>query len=381
MQTSHQMRRCWAEIDLAALERNLGLIRAALPRRIKYIAVVKADAYGHGFHQTVTRLMQAGADMFAVANIEEAKQIEEIGAGWPILVLGPLLPDEIPELLEHDWQITLSSRDEVAALDAIGRERNLPIKAHLKLDTGMGRAGVWHTEALELYNFAKNHAHIELCGVYTHFSSADSDPEFTDLQRKRLEAFIEASKCRPSDGFLIHADNSAGIATLKAKSPFNAVRIGLLQFGIQPYVKSALSHVPVESVFSFHTRVALIKELPAGTPISYGRTYVLEKDARVAILTAGYADGVPFPSSGSGQVLVCGKRCAILGRVTMDQTIIDASKVPELQVGDPAVLIGKQGEETLSLKEFSKHGHTIPWESLTSITKRVQRVYKTALNL
>lgn len=378
---SLRSKRCWVEIDLGALERNLGQIRSALPPSIKYVAVVKADAYGHGFQQTVARLMQSGADMFAVANLEEAKHIEEIGAGWPILILSPLLPEEYPDLLEHDWIVTLSSKEEVEAYDSLGAKRGQPILAHLKVDTGMGRLGIWHTEAEALYTYASKKKHLSIQGVFTHFSSADRDPDFTELQRERFMEFLEGSNIKPTDEFLVHADNSAGIASLRPGSPFNAVRIGLLQFGIQPYQHSALAAVSVESVFSFHARVALIKTLPAGTPISYGQTYQLKENSKIAILTAGYADGIPFPSSGSGEVLIRGKRCKILGRVTMDQTIVDVSNCPEVMLGDEVVLVGSQGDETISLKEFSHLGHTIPWETMTSITKRVQRVYKTARSL
>lgn len=381
MTASLGTKRCWVEIDLAALERNLGRIRSALPPSIKYVAVVKADAYGHGFQQTVARLMQSGADMFAVANLEEAKHIDEIGAGWPIIILSPLLPEEYPELLDHDWIVTISSKQEIDAYNTLGSQRGSPIAAHLKIDTGMGRLGVWHTHASELYAYAKQQEHLSIQGVFTHFSSADRDPEFTEIQRERFETFLRESTISPSDDFLVHADNSAGIASLRHDSPFNAVRIGLLQFGIQPYHQSALAAVPVESVFSFHARIGLIKELPEGTPISYGRTHVLESPSTVAILTAGYADGVPFPSSGSGEVLIHGKRCRILGRVTMDQTIVDVTHCPDAKLGDEVILVGKQGDEAISLKEFSHLGHTIPWETMTSITKRVQRVYKTARSL
>lgn len=376
-----QSKRCWVEIDLAALERNLKSIRAALPANIRYVSVVKADAYGHGFQQTVTRLMQAGADIFAVANIQEAKQVEELGSGWPILILSPLLPDERQELIQREWIITLSSKEEVDALLPLYSLHGRPFLAHLKIDTGMGRVGVWHEEAADLYAYILTQSHIQLTGVYTHFSSADTDPGFTKIQRERLEHFLDETDLHPSSDFLIHADNSAGIATLEDASRFNAVRIGLLQFGIQPYKNSALSRVEVENVCHFKTKVALTKELPAGTPISYGRSFVLKEKTRIAVISAGYADGIPFPSSGSGEVIVRGEKCRILGRVTMDQTIIDVTHVPEVKAGDVVTLVGSDGNSTIPLQDFSRHGNTIPWEIMTSITKRVQRVYKTARNL
>lgn len=375
-------KRCWAEIDLAALERNLFRIRSALPSHVKYVAVVKADAYGHGFQQTVARLMQAGIDIFAVANVREALELEEIGAGWPILILSPILPDEAHLLSEHDWMVTVSSLDEVQRFHQIGMDAQRPISIHLKIDTGMGRLGVWHTEALHLIQEIRQRDGVALRGVFTHFSSADSDPEYTQLQRDRMLSILREGRLigdKPAyPGLMIHADNSAAMSSFLQSGPFNAVRIGLLQFGIQPIQGSAIGKIDVEPIFSFHTRIALIKNLPEGTPVSYGRTCILTRDSRVAILAAGYADGVPFRSNGHGEVLIRGQRCPILGRVTMDQTIVDITDLPTATLADPVLLIGKQGSEEITLEQFSRNGHTIPWESLTSITKRVDRVYRTA---
>ena len=211
-------------------------------------------------------------------------------------------------------------------------------------------------------------------GVYTHFTSADSDPDFTQTQRARFLAALDADVPLPDD-LIIHADNSAGIDSLSAESPFNAVRIGLLQFGVTPYPDSALGRVNVEPVFSFHTRISLIKDLPAGTDISYGRTHQLARDSRIAILTAGYGDGVPLELSNCGYVLIHGQACPIIGRVTMDQTIVDVTECIEAQIGDCVVLIGKNQDKEITTSEFSQKANTIPWETLCSVTKRVTRVY------
>ena len=162
---------------------------------------------------------------------------------------------------------------------------------------------------------------------------------------------------------------------MSAESPFNAVRIGLLQFGVTPYPDSALGRVNVEPVFSFHTRISLVKDLPAGTDISYGRTHQLARDSRIAILTAGYGDGVPLELSNCGYVLIHGQACPILGRVTMDQTIVDVTECIEAQIGDCVVLIGKNQDKEITTSEFSQKANTIPWETLCSVTKRVTRVY------
>lgn len=363
--------RCWAEIDLAAFERNLKRIQAALPAGVRYISVVKADAYGHGMPQMVRRVMQSGVDCLAVANVHEAADIRHMGMGWPILILSPILPHEDHYLIDYDASATVSTPEEALRLDALGQKRGSPIKLHLKIDTGMGRLGVWHSEAAALLQYIAQLPGLKLEGIYTHFSSAENDPEFTAVQRQRFLAALPAERA----GLLIHADNSAGLESFQPDSPFNAVRIGLLQFGISPTASAAFPPAPVEPVFSFHTRVGLVKSLPVGTDISYGRSYTLQRPSRIAILTAGYADGIPFELSNKGSVLIHGQRCPILGRVTMDQTVVDVTELPAIRPGDCAVLIGRDGAQEITAAEFSQTAQTIPWETLCSVTKRAARVY------
>jgi len=372
--------RCWAEIDLAALERNLRLIRASLPAHMRYVAVVKADAYGHGLPQTAARLMHAGADLFAVATLAEATTVRELGPGWPILLLSPLLPDEDRYLADYDLSATVSSAEEVARFDAVGLSAGRPVSVHLKIDTGMGRLGVWHEHAAELYAKISAAPHLRLAGVFTHFASPE-DAAFTAEQRRRFLAALTACAGLLPDRIFVHADNSEGIETMSGASPFNAVRIGLLQFGVLPHPKSLLAQVRTEPVFSFHTRIGLVKTLPRGQTISYGRTHTLARDTRVAVLCAGYGDGIPRAMSNRAQVLICGRRCPVLGRVTMDQTIVDVTDVPGAQCGDEAVLVGRQEGAEISVGEFSGWADTIPWETLCSVTKRVPRIYRTALGV
>ncbi len=365
--------RCWAEIDLAAFERNLKRIQAALPLGVRYVSVVKADAYGHGMPQMVRRLMQSGIDYFAVANVHEAADIRHMGKGWPILVLSPLLPDEDNYLVDYDLIGTVSTREEAERFNALGQTRGTSIQIHLKIDTGMGRLGVWHEEAHALLDLVQRLPQLTLAGIYTHFSSADTDREFTRLQRDRFLAVLEQTD---TTDLLIHADNSASLSSLSGESPFNAVRVGLLQLGIPPYPDSVLGRVDVEPVFSFHTRVGIVKDLPAGTDISYNRSHRLTRDTRIAVLTAGYGDGIPLELSNTGTVLIEGHHCPILGRVTMDQTIVDVTDLDsDVQSGDHAILIGRSDGAEITATAFSNAAGTIPWEALCSITKRVERVY------
>lgn len=373
--------RCWAEIDLAALERNLKSIRASLPAHMRYVAVVKADAYGHGLHHAAARLMHAGADLFAVANLSEAASIRELGSGWPILLLSPLLPEEDRYVVDLGLAATVSSSEEVRRLAEAARQAGRHVDIHLKVDTGTGRLGVWHPDTEALYQAIVSEPAVRLAGIFTHFASSDDDPVFTAEQRRRFLAALNRCAGLDRRSLFIHADNSGGLESIETAGPFNAVRVGLLQFGVLPRPGSLLESVRTEPVFSFRTRVGLVKRLPAGATISYGRTHTLRRDSVLAVLCAGYADGLARAASNRGHVLIHGNRCPILGRVTMDQTIVDVTDVPSIQTGDEAVLVGKQRGEEITLAEFSQCADTIPWEALTAITKRVPRLYRTPLGL
>lgn len=373
--------RCWTEIHLSALERNLRNIRAALPSHVRYIAVVKADAYGHGLPQTAIRLMRCGADMFAVANLGEAATLRELGSGWPILILSALLPEEDHRIPALDVIPTVSSLHEAQRFHAIGQTCANPLPFHLKIDTGMGRLGIWFSEAPALIQQIEKLPGIRLAGLYTHFASADTDPALTALQRRRLLDVLDYLRQRPRPPYasplLVHADNSAGLESFPTDGPFNGARVGLLQFGVRPYPGSLLANTPVEPVLSFHARIGLVKTLPAGSAISYGQTYQLPRATRIAVITAGYADGIPTAMSNKGRVLIDGQSCPIRGRVTMDQTIVEVSHLPHCRPGDPVVLIGAMGTQLLSVEEFASQAAEIPWESFVSISKRVHRLYRT----
>ena len=367
--------RCWAEIDLAALERNIALIRKTLSDRIRYVSVVKADAYGHGILPTTARLMQSGVDLFAVANVKEAAEIREMASGWPILVLGPLLEEEDEALLEYDLIATVSSSSEFKRFGKLARKNNGRIRVHLKLDTGMGRLGVWWEEASELIKEIKASKEIELCGLLTHFAEPD-DFDFTLKQRDRFTKVFTLIKEFVTEDFLIHADNSSSFLSLDKESIFNAIRVGLLQFGIAPNKKGVLSNLNVEPVLSFHSRLAMMKRLPEGTTISYGREHTLRRDSMVGIISAGYGDAIPLHCGNQASALVRGRDYPIIGRVTMDQTLVDLTDgPPDLAPGEKITLIGKQLDSEISLSTLAEHANTIPWELLCSITKRVPRIY------
>ena len=369
--------RAWVEIDLPAIDRNVGRIKQALPPRVRYVAVVKANAYGHGMPEVATRLLQAGVDCFAVANVGEAARLREIGHDADILLLSPSLPAEMPRAVGLDLDVTLNSLAEAEALERCAAAAGRPVRVHVKVDTGMGRAGVWHAQARELIAFVRAAKHLAWRGLYTHFSEADADTDFTAEQRRIFLALLAEVPADERARLLVHADNSAGLESFSADSPFNAVRIGLMQYGLPPSAGSFLASLRPEPVLSFHARVVLVKELPAGTAVSYNRTKVLTRASRVAIVAVGYGDGVPTAASNRGSFLLHGHRCPILGRVTMDQTIVDVTDVPGVAVGDVATILGAQGADRITVREFCAWADCIPWEALCTLTQRVQRVYRT----
>lgn len=369
--------RAWVEIDLPAIDRNVGRIKQALPPRVRYVAVVKANAYGHGMPEVATRLLQAGVDCFAVANVGEAARLREIGHDADILLLSPSLPGEMPRAVGLDLDVTLNSVAEAEALERCAASAGRKVRVHVKVDTGMGRAGVWHTEARGLIDFVRAAKHLDWRGLFTHFSEADADTDFTAEQRRIFLALLAEVPADERARLLVHADNSAGLETFSADSPFNAVRIGLMQYGLPPSAGSFLASLRPEPVLSFHARVVLVKDLPAGTAVSYNRTRVLTRASRVAIVAVGYGDGVPTAASNRGSFLLRGHRCPILGRVTMDQTIVDVTDVPGVAVGDVATILGAQGADRITVREFCAWADCIPWEALCTLTQRVQRVYRT----
>ena len=370
--------RCWAEVDLSALRGNLAWIRHRAGAGVKIITVVKADAYGHGLKQIAALLMQSGTDIFGVANLTEAQAIRSVGQGWLILMLGACLPDEVDAAVRDDVMPTISSLEEAQAFDAAAVKRRKCALVHVKVDTGMGRLGVSADRAVELVERVAALPHLSLAGLYTHYASAEDDAVFSGMQRKKFGEVIRALKARQLLPPLIHVNNSAALLH-EPGSVFGAVRPGLLVYGIVPSGKrrsKAAWQKHVHPALSLHCRVSLVKEIAKGASLSYGRTFVAPRQMRVVTLTAGYGDGYPRAASGHAEVLIQGRRCRVLGRVTMDQMLADVSAVPLVKAGDEAVLIGKQRHEEISATELAGWCGTVPWEILTIITYRVPRVYR-----
>lgn len=370
--------RCWAEIDLGALHENLAWVRHRVGPKVKIMTVVKADAYGHGLKQIAALLMQSGTDVFGVANLNEARAIRGVGKGWPVLMLGACLPDEVETAVKDEVMPTISSLDEAKLFSDAAAKLKRNVAVHIKVDTGMGRLGVAVSDAVNLIAGASRLPGIRVEGLYTHYASVEDDPVFSRRQRKSFQRILGRLDQLGIHVPTIHANNSAALLH-EPDTLFNLARPGLLVYGVLPSGNRRIAAALRQRVcpaLSLMCRVSFVKEIPPGTSLSYGRAFVARRKMRVATLTVGYGDGYPRAGSNRAQVLIGGKRCAVLGRITMDQMMADVSKVPRTAPGDDAVLLGQQGRDAITANELASWCGTVPWEILTNISYRVTRVYR-----
>lgn len=370
--------RCWAEVDLGALRENLLWIRHRAGPQVRIMTVVKADAYGHGLKQIAALLMQSGTDIFGVANLAEARAIRGVGKGWPILMLGAALPEEVEPIVREDVMATISSLEEAKRFSSAAKRLRKVARLHVKVDTGMGRLGAAPAQIGELLRQTSLLPAAEVSGLYTHYSSVEDDAKFSQQQREQFQRLIEGLFQEGRRFDFLHANNSGGLL-LEQGSLFNTVRPGLLVYGVmppgtRPMDESFKRHL--RPALAWKCRVSLIKQIPKGTSLSYGRTFVAPHAMRVAVLAAGYGDGYLRSGSNRAQVLVRGHRCQVLGRITMDQMIVDVSGLRGVMAGDEAALIGRQGRQRITANDVAEWCGTVPWEVLTNIAYRVPRLYR-----
>jgi alanine racemase len=371
------MYRCWAEVDLAALRGNLAWIRHRAGPAVRVMAVVKADAYGHGLKQIAGLLMQSGADGFGVANLSEAQSIRSVGQGWPILMLGACLPHEVETAVRDDVTATVSSAEEVKHFASVAARLGKVAAVHVKVDTGMGRLGVEPPQAQDLVALIGRSKHLRCDGIYTHYSSAEDERDFSRAQATLFEDTVkelERAKLRPP---FVHANNSAALLH-EPSTIYNLIRPGLLMYGlVPPGARPHSTALPrkVSPTLAFKCRVSYVKTIRKGTPLSYGRSFVAPRKMTIATVTAGYGDGYLRSGSNRTQVLIQGRRCRVVGRITMDQTLVDVSRLTTVKPGEEVVLAGRQREEEITFTELAGWCGTVPWEMLTAITYRVPRVY------
>lgn len=367
-----------AQIDLAALRYNYSKIREAIKPECGILAVVKADAYGHGFMDVALELEKLGVTAFGVAFLAEGIQLRKSGIDRPILILGGIYPGQEKKCVGFNLSTAVFDIEQALTLEAAAGKLYRKAKIHVKIDTGMGRLGVQLHQVEEFFSTLRNLKNIEVEGILSHFASADElDAPGCHYTKMQAERFTESVAIARGKGFnprYLHIANSA--ATFGLDLPFcNLVRPGITLYGALPSADFA-GKIELKPVMSLKSRIAMLKRVNAGTSISYARRYVTQESTLVASVPVGYADGYRRSLTNRGEVLVRGERVPVIGTVCMDWIMLDVSQVPEVRVGDEVVLLGSDAEgHSISAEELAEWSGTIPYEFFCGISKRVPRIY------
>lgn len=371
--------RTWAEIDLDAIKGNFAGIRKKIPKTVKLLAVIKADAYGHGAVQVARALESnngAKADFFAVAMVDEAIELRKAGIRTPIMLLGYAHPSTFDALIRYGIRPTIYRLEDAQQLQSSAARLKASVNVHLALDTGMSRIGFPDTDAgLDAVRKIAALPNLSIEGLFSHFASADEpDKTYANLQRSRFSAFDKRLKDAGIEIPIRHLYNSA--ATIDMEPLFDMMREGIILYGLHPSPTVDLAKIDgLRPAMALKSRVIHLKQLEEGVPVSYGCTYVTGHTTRVATISAGYADGVPRLLSNRGHVLLHGFSAPIIGRVCMDQFMVDVTDIPEVEVGDTVTLFGRDGDAVLYADDVAALAQTIGYELVCGITKRVPRVY------
>ncbi len=365
----------WAEISLPNLVHNYQIIKRALHDQAQLMAVVKANAYGHGAVECA-RALEPDADWFGVALIEEGMELRDAGIARPILCLGGFWHGQAEAVVAHNLTPVLFRIDAAEELNSQAMQTNRIVSYHLKVDTGMGRLGVPLAELPEFARALQQFTILKLDGLMTHFAEAEAiDPTFTDLQ---IERFHEAQRIVCEAGFAPtwkHLANSAGIHA-HSQSWGNLARAGAAMYG---FTRDVIAPVPeafaVKPVMSLHSRIVHLKTVPAGTSLGYGRTFTTTRDSRIATIPIGYADGFQRAHSNHGRVIVHGHFAPVVGRISMDLTMLDVTDVVAVELGDEVILLGKQNDLDISAEDLAEQIGTISYEIACNVSARVPRIY------
>ena len=360
----------WIEIDMDALIQNIQALRSHLRPGMKFMAVVKKNAYGHGAPEVCHAALEAGVDSLAVYSLEEALELREAGIDAPLLILGPVLPSKADTVVRQRLIATVVERELARALSGAGQELNTVAEVHAKIDTGLNRFGVSIEKAPQLLSYLEELPNLKVVGLYTHFSSADeTDQTPTGIQ---LEEFLKLARRFPHVTIL-HAANSA--ATLQfPETHLKMVRVGISLYGFYPSA-AVRKAVFLRPVLSLKTRVVRVHSIKAGEGVSYGLTWVAPRDSIVALIPFGYGYGLPRLLSNRGEVLVGGRRAPIRGVVCMDQSIVDVTGIPDVRVDDEVTIIGRQGSEEITAGDIAELTNTIHYEVVTRLPAVLPRLY------
>ena len=363
----------WVEIDLDAAKHNVERARSIVPPGVALLFVVKADAYGHGAVRISRLAEECGVDILGVATLDEGRELRNAGIQLPILILSPVLPQEIEGVLENHLAATASSFEFVEKASGIACRMGTVCTLHVEVDTGMGRAGIAQASAVETISRMRSLPGIKLEGIFTHFPASDSDEDFTKEQIGAFTGIVDRLGAAGVAFRYVHSANSAAILNFPV-SHFNLVRPGLLVYGHVPSIvlKDSIDVIPV---MSFKARLVLVRDMPGGSSISYGRTYIAPGPMKMGVVPVGYGHGLSHRLSNKGQVLFRGKRVNVIGRVTMDMTMLDLSGFADAAVGEEVVIFGRQGSEEITADDVARWDETLNYEVLCRISKRVARVY------
>jgi alanine racemase len=368
-----ELRPTHVEVDLDVLARNYRLIAQQVAPAL-VMPILKANAYGHGLVPTALKLQRVGAPYLGVAYLEEGLRLRQHGVHMPVLVMGGIVGSQLPRFIEHDLTITASSLDKLSAIEECAAWLGRPARVHLKIDTGMERIGVHWYSAEALLSAALQCKHVAVEGVFTHFANADErDLTHARLQLERFHEVLEFYARRSLPTPMRHAANSGAILQLPA-SYLDMVRPGVLLYGVSPAVDLPLQ-LDARPALRWTTRVVYFKVVQAGNPVSYGSTWSPTAQTRVVTLPVGYGDGYLRAMSGRAEVLVGGARVPVVGRICMDQIMVDIAQGSAWN-GDEVVLLGSAGEQSIRVEELASWAGTIPHEILTNINTRVPRVYR-----
>jgi len=365
--------RVWAEIYLDRLIHNYHIIRKAA-KNTQIMAAIKADAYGHGAVEVAKTLEAQGVEMFGVASVEEGIELREAGVTSKILILSPILHNQIDTVIEYRLMPTIADLHFFKKLNEKLIRLKRPMTVHIEIDTGMTRTGLPYKEAEEALNIIRKSPLIRIEGIFSHFPTADADGAFSRKQIKDFTNLINnLSQSGLKPGFY-HLSNSAGIFKY-ANAHFNLVRPGISLYGLRssPEVKFSEGFRPVMALKS---RIVNLREVPANTPISYGHLYRTKKRSMIATLSVGYGDGYPRMLSNTGEVLCHGKKAKIVGAICMDLMMVDVTKIPDIRISDVITLIGQEGCEEILAEECAAKCRTIVYELTSGIGPRVARLYK-----
>ena len=362
-----------AEINLKAIRNNVRRLRERV-QPAEVMAVVKADAYGHGAIPVAQTALAAGASQLAVALLEEGIELRRAQIAAPILVFGGFFEKQIDSFIENDLHFTLYDLRLAEIVSRRAQALGRVAQAHVKIDTGMGRVGLLPAEVIKVIPAMAKLPHLELIGLCTHFASSDSrDKTYAHRQLEQFNAIVQQLAQRDLRFKYLHAANSGAILDLP-QSYFNLVRPGMIMYGYYPSDETSES-IPLEPAMSLRTEILHVKRVPAGTFISYNSTFQTHETTTIATLPIGYADGVPRRFSSNFEVLVRGRRCPLIGRVCMDQIMIDLGDMQDVHASEEVVLLGKQGDEEISICEWCRRLETIPYEVTCGISRRVARIY------